>query len=87
MLGYVLGRGEGQLGLFLQLVLNGANIALAIVLGLELGWGVAGVAWGAVCGELIGLAVGIAIVWRGVSAARRWPTCAARLRSAGDTAR
>ena len=48
MLGYVLGRGQGQLGLFLQLVLNGANIVLAIVLGLELGWGVAGVAWAAV---------------------------------------
>ena len=48
VLGYVLGRGQGQLGLFLQLVLNGANIVLAIVLGLYLGWGVAGVAWAAV---------------------------------------
>ncbi|TIS70019.1 MAG: MATE family efflux transporter, partial [Mesorhizobium sp.] len=45
ILGYVLGRGEGGLGLMLQLVLNGINIALCILLGLELGWGVAGVAW------------------------------------------
>ena len=52
MLGYVLGRGEGRLGLLLQLVLNGANIALAILLGLELGWGVAGVAWATVIGEI-----------------------------------
>lgn len=48
ILGYVLGRGEGGLGLVLQLVLNGINIALCILLGLELGWGVAGVAWATV---------------------------------------
>ena len=46
ILGYVLGRGEGALALMLQLVLNGINIVLSIVLGLKLGWGVAGVAWG-----------------------------------------
>src|SRR3954451_13608285 len=40
VLGYVLGRGEGRLGLLLQLVLNGANIALAIMLGLYMGWGI-----------------------------------------------
>jgi multidrug resistance protein, MATE family len=64
ILGYVLGRGEGRLGLLLQVVLNGANIGLAILLGLELGWGVRGVAWGAVGGELIGLLVSAAILWR-----------------------
>lgn len=40
ILGYVLGRGEGGLGLILQLVLNGINIALSIMLGLWLAWGV-----------------------------------------------
>ena len=64
ILGYVLGRGEGRLGLVLQAVLNGANVLLAIVLGLLLGWGVPGVAWGAVGGELIGLLVAIAILAR-----------------------
>jgi multidrug resistance protein, MATE family len=64
ILGYVLGRGEGRLGLVLQAVLNGANILLAVLLGLKLGWGVSGVAWGAVGGELIGLAVGVAILAR-----------------------
>ncbi|TIU83152.1 MAG: hypothetical protein E5W03_14390, partial [Mesorhizobium sp.] len=44
ILGYVLGRGEGGLGLMLQAVLNGINIVLCFLLGLELGWGVAGVA-------------------------------------------
>ena len=36
VLGYVLGRGEGGLGLLLQIILNGCNIALCILLGLEL---------------------------------------------------
>lgn len=62
ILGYVLGRGEGALGLVLQLVLNGSNIALSIFFGLTLGWGLEGVAWGTVCGELIGAAVGLTIV-------------------------
>ena len=64
LLGYVLGRGEGQLGLLLQLMLNGANIALAIFLGLDMGWGVAGVAWAAVAGEAIGLTIGAALLAR-----------------------
>jgi putative MATE family efflux protein len=62
ILGYVLGRGEGGLGLILQLVLNGINIALSILFGLWLGWGVAGVAWGTVAGELVAMLLGLAIV-------------------------
>ncbi len=62
ILGYVLGRGEGGLGLFLQLVLNSVNIVLSILLGLWLGWGVAGVAWGTVAGECAGMLVGLAII-------------------------
>jgi putative MATE family efflux protein len=73
LLGYVLGRGQGQLGLFLQLVLNGANIGLAIMLGLELGWGVTGVAWAAVAGEMIGLALGILVLARRFRGAP-WPS-------------
>ena len=71
VLGYVLGRGEGRLGLLLQLVLNGANIALAIFLGLYMGWGVAGVAWGAVLGEATGLVVGAALIARRFGIASR----------------
>ncbi|MDN2566683.1 MATE family efflux transporter [Aquibium sp. A9E412] len=62
ILGYVLGRGEGALGLMLQILLNGANIALSMHLGLALGWGIEGVAWGTVGGELFGAAVGLAVV-------------------------
>ncbi len=64
ILGYVLGRGEGAFALLLQLVLNLSNIALSILLGLKLGWGVAGVAWGTVGGELIAALFGMAIVLR-----------------------
>jgi putative MATE family efflux protein len=62
VLGYVLGRGQGGLGLSLQVVLNGANIVLCILLGLELGWGVAGVAWASVAGEFTATVVGMAYV-------------------------
>lgn len=64
LLGYVLGRGEGTLGLGLQLLLNGANISLSLWLGLHLGWGIEGVAWGTVGGESIAAIVGLAIVSR-----------------------
>ncbi|OBQ67942.1 MATE family efflux transporter [Mesorhizobium erdmanii] len=64
ILGYVLGRGEGGLGLLLQLVLNGINIALCFLLGLKLGWGVAGVAWATVIGEFLAMLLGLAIVVR-----------------------
>ncbi|WP_245489648.1 MULTISPECIES: MATE family efflux transporter [unclassified Mesorhizobium] len=62
ILGYVLGRGEGGLGLMLQAVLNGINIVLCFLLGLELGWGVAGVAWATVTGEFFAMLLGLAIV-------------------------
>jgi putative MATE family efflux protein len=62
LLGYVLGRGEGGLGLLLQIVVNGANIVLSVWLGLVLGWKLQGVAWGTVGGELAGTLAGLAIV-------------------------
>ncbi|MDE3792242.1 MATE family efflux transporter [Sinorhizobium meliloti] len=63
ILGFVLGRGEGTLGLMLQTLINGTNIVLSILLGLFLGWGVAGVAIGTVAGEVIGALAGFAIVY------------------------
>ncbi|HEV2900670.1 MAG TPA: MATE family efflux transporter [Pseudaminobacter sp.] len=73
ILGYVLGRGEGGLGLVLQLLLNGINIALSILLGLWLGWGVAGVAWGTVAGEFAAMLLGLAIVIARFSKSPRLP--------------
>lgn len=71
ILGFVLGRGQGRIGLLLQTVINGVNIILALVLGLWLGWGVTGVAWGTLIGEAAGTLTGLAIVLKGFSGERR----------------
>ncbi|OCP05071.1 MULTISPECIES: MATE family efflux transporter [unclassified Ensifer] len=63
ILGFVLGRGEGTIGLMLQTLINGINIVLSILLGLVLGWGVMGVALATVTGEIIGALAGFAIVY------------------------
>ena len=62
LLGFVLGRGQGMTGLFLQAVINGVNIVLSIVLGLGLGWGVAGIAWAAFTGETVGMLTGLLLI-------------------------
>jgi len=62
VLGFVLGRGQGMTGLLLQAIINGINIVLSITLGLGLGWGIAGIAWGTFTGEAIGALAGLAIV-------------------------
>ncbi|MDE1159784.1 MAG: MATE family efflux transporter [Neorhizobium sp.] len=71
ILGFVLGRGEGRTGLTLQVILNGANVAFAIVFGLVLDHGVAGVAWASVLSETIALAAGLFAVRRRLSSAER----------------
>lgn len=62
LLGFVLGRGQGMTGLLLQAIINGINIVLSITLGLWLGWGIAGIAWGTFAGETIGMLAGLFIV-------------------------
>lgn len=61
LLGMLLGTGRAVSTLFLQVLINGINIALSIWLGLVLGWGIAGVAWATVLGEAI-VAIG-AFIW------------------------
>jgi putative MATE family efflux protein len=71
ILGYVLGRGQGMLGLTLQIILNGTNIVLAILFGLVLDWGVAGVAWATAAAEVTAVVIGLVIVSRQFSAGDR----------------
>ncbi|MCO5063422.1 MAG: MATE family efflux transporter [Rhizobiaceae bacterium] len=64
ILGYVLGRGEGTLGLALQILLNCTNILLSVLLGLYFGWGVSGVAWGTVIAECVAMLAGAVLIAR-----------------------
>ncbi|UVK35772.1 MATE family efflux transporter (plasmid) [Mesorhizobium sp. AR10] len=68
ILGYLVGRAEVGIGLFLQLLLNGMNIALTSFLGVYLGWGIAGVAWGTICAEVAAMTVGMVILFGRFSA-------------------
>ena len=82
LLGFVLGRGLGSVGLGLQILLNGINIVMSILLGLSLGWGIAGVAWGTVIGETAAALAGLAFVLR-----RYGPAAVPRLSMLTDTAK
>jgi putative MATE family efflux protein len=62
ILGYALGRSEAGLGLAFQILVNGSNMALSILFGLVLGYGLAGVAWAAVVAECIGALTGLGVV-------------------------
>ena len=64
VLGWALGRARAGLGLALQVVLNGTNIALSLWLGLHLGWNIEGVAWATVAAEAVALALGLLVAWR-----------------------
>lgn len=84
ILGFVLGRGRGGVGLLLQALINGINILLSIYLGLSLDWGVAGVAWGTLAGEVAGTLAGLFIVLGGFAKSERpaWPEVFSRHRLA-----
>ena len=69
VLGWMFGLGQAWLGLVLQLVLNGTNIVLSILLGLVLGWGIEGVAWATVIAEGVAAVVGLTIAWLRLSGA------------------
>lgn len=75
ILGWALGLGRAGLGLFLQVVLNGTNIALSFYLGLSLEWGLVGVAWATVLAEGLAAAVGLVLAWWS-TASYAWPNLA-----------
>lgn len=62
ILGSILGRGQASTGLALQILISLTNLGLSILLGLSLGWGIAGVAWATVFAEFLGAAAGLAII-------------------------
>lgn len=64
LLGWLIGLGRAGVAFALQLFLNLSNIGLALLLGLGLGGGVAGVAWGALVAEYAAAGAGLAVAWR-----------------------
>ncbi|MBL1406701.1 MAG: MATE family efflux transporter [Rhizobiales bacterium] len=64
ILGWLVGLGRAGWGLLLQFLLNGINIILSILLGLNLGYGIEGVAWATVISEVIAAMVGVFICWK-----------------------
>jgi multidrug resistance protein, MATE family len=62
VLGWLIGLGRAGFGLCLQIVLNGINIVLGIVLVHGLGFGVAGVGWASVAAEASAAALGLVFI-------------------------
>ncbi len=62
VVGWLLGSQRAGTTLALQLLLNGTNITLSVVLVLGLGWGVAGVAAATLCAECTAAVVGLVVV-------------------------
>lgn len=85
ILGYLLGRGQARMGLFVQILINCTNIVLTVLLGLELGYGIAGIGWATVTAETIGAFAGLVIVLRSFIERRPFRTpgtfAAAKLRT------
>jgi len=64
ILGWLIGLGRAGYGLFLQLVLNGINIVVAVVLVRVYGQGVQGVAWAGFLAETSAALLGLVVVAR-----------------------
>jgi MATE family multidrug resistance protein len=72
LFGWLLGLGRAGYGLLLQTILNGVNIAAAVILVLVFDWGVAGAAFGAILADAVALVAGLVVVAR-VRQGGRWP--------------
>ena len=64
ILGWLIGLGRAGYGLSLQILLNGLNIVLGIVLVHTFGFGVAGVGWASFVAETATALVGIGVIFR-----------------------
>jgi MATE family multidrug resistance protein len=64
LFGWLIGIGRTGLALVMTLSLNVTNVVLDVVLALNLGWGVRGVATGAMSAEVTAALIGGALAWR-----------------------
>ena len=73
LLGWFFGRQNALWPLLLTLVVNAANLGLSYYLVAHLGWGIAGVAWGTVAAQYLGLVFGLALLVYGNYSDPDWP--------------
>lgn len=73
--GWLIAQERTRAVLVIQVLMNGSNIILSFYLGLELGWGVQGVAWATFIAEWGGLALGLWLC-RAAFAGTAWRTAA-----------
>lgn len=64
LLGWFIGLGRAHIAFVLQLLLNGVNIGVALVLVIVLDWGVVGVAIAALLADLVAVAAGLWVAAR-----------------------
>ncbi len=62
--GWFLGQGFAKTALLLQILMNGINIALSILLGLSMAWGIEGVAIASLIAETTGFLLGLFLAMR-----------------------
>lgn len=62
LFGWFFGRQNATFPLVLTLIVNGANMALSYYLVARLGWKIAGVAWGTVAAQYLGLVLGLILL-------------------------
>ncbi|CAH1001270.1 DNA damage-inducible protein F [Neolewinella maritima] len=73
LLGWFFGRQNAVWPLLLTLVVNAANLVLSYYLVAYLGWGIAGVAWGTVAAQYLGLLLGLSLLVYGRYRSAQWP--------------
>ena len=82
ILGWLIGLGRAGLGLALQILLNGVNIALSLLLVLAAGLGVTGVGWASFAAEAAAALAGVVVILR-LTGGGNWPRLAEILDGAG----
>ena len=64
MLGWLVGLARPMLALSIQIAVNVINMALTVLLVLQLDWGISGAALASVIAETTGLMIGLGMAWR-----------------------
>ncbi|MEM9260987.1 MAG: MATE family efflux transporter, partial [Bacteroidota bacterium] len=70
LLGWFFGRQNAVFPLVLTVIVNLGNMAMSYYLVRQLDWGIAGVAWGTVAAQYVGLLLGVVLLWIEIRSAK-----------------